>query len=338
MTAVSIPDLNMAIWDANEVIRPEVPITPALIIPKISEACKARIVLKVEAFGVTGAFKARGAQYAVETLLDEELANGVVTSSSGNHGKALARAARLRNIPAYIVVPNNAPQIKIDAIKKFGGEVHLCEPSDAARKAMSDEIQREKGAVFIPSSNHLKVIAGQGTIGIEILEQVPDCTTILVQIGGGGLASGIAVAAKHLNPSIKVIGVEPANADDFARSLAKGEIIYSDHYPDTIADGLKVGVSAIPFEILKESLDGIITVSEQEIANAMMYLYHEDIIVEPSGAVSFAAMLAKKIPQNEARGSTVVILSGSNFDTTRYPEITSLCDPQYAIYFENLRY
>lgn len=329
MTQTSIQDLNRMIWEANDVIRPEVPVTPMLIIPNISSDCELDVALKVEAFGVTGAFKARGAQFAVETLTDDELANGVVASSSGNHGKALANAAASRNTPAYIVVPNNAPAVKIAAIKKMGGEVFLCEPSDAARKAECERIQKEKGSVLIPSSNHIKIIAGQGTIGIEILDQLENCGTIVVQIGGGGLASGIAIAAKQLKPSIKVIGIEPENADDLARSLAKGEIIPSDTYPETIADGLKVGISPIPFEILKEVLDDVITVSERQIANAMMYLLRHEIEVEPSGAVSFAAVLANKIP-NDRSGSTVAILSGSNFDKSRYPEIISLCDPKYT--------
>jgi threonine dehydratase len=264
-----------------------------------------------------GAFKARGATNAVFLLTDAEAAKGVVTHSSGNHAAALARAARLRGIPAYIVMPSNSPQAKQAAVRRYGGDVVLCEPTLAARESTARQVMERTGAAFIHPYDDLRVMAGQGTTAIELLEDVPGLDVILCPVGGGGQLSGIAVAAKDIKPEVRVIGVEPAGADDAARSLKAGRIIPMLE-PRTIADGLKTSLGKRPFAEIVRLVDDIVTVREESIVQAMRQIWEVmKLLVEPSGAVSYAAVVEGRIAASDA--SIGIILSGGNLDLNRLP-------------------
>jgi threonine dehydratase len=264
-----------------------------------------------------GAFKARGATNAVLLLSAAEAASGVVTHSSGNHAAALARAAKLRGIPAYIVMPSNSPQAKQASVRRYGGEIILCEPTLAAREATAREVMQRTGASFIHPYDNLHVMAGQGTTAIELLEDVPDLDAILCPVGGGGQLSGIAVAAKAIRPEIRVIGVEPAAADDAARSLKAGRILPAGA-PVTIADGLKTSLGEKPFAEIQRLVDDIVTVREASIVQAMRLIWEVlKIIVEPSGAVSYAGVVEGTFKSPGARVG--IILSGGNLDLERLP-------------------
>ena len=230
-----------SIREAHARIRDKIHRTPVMTSEVLDGLAGNRLFFKCENLQKVGAFKARGATNAVFLLTDAEAAKGVVTHSSGNHAAALARAARLRGIPAYIVMPSNSPQAKQAAVRRYGGDVVLCEPTLAARESTARQVMERTGAVFIHPYDDLRVMAGQGTTAIELLEDVPGLDVILCPVGGGGQLSGIAVAAKDIKPGVRVIGVEPAGADDAARSLKAGHIIPMLE-PRTIADGLKTSL------------------------------------------------------------------------------------------------
>jgi len=291
--------------------------TPVMRSSTFDEGCGQRLYFKCENLQKTGAFKARGATNAVFSLSEDEARRGVVTHSSGNHAAALARAARLRGIPAHIVMPDNAPRAKQSAVRRYGGEVLLCEPTLAAREAAARQKQLETGAVLVHPYDDLRVIAGQGTTALEFLEQVPALDAIVCPVGGGGHLAGIAVAAKALNPRIRVIGAEPAGADDAARSLKSGRIEASVS-PKSIADGLLASLGKLGFAEIQLHVDDIITVSDPEIIAAMRSIWEVmKIIVEPSGAVGFAAAL-KLAPLRW--GLTIgVVLTGGNLDLDHLP-------------------
>jgi threonine dehydratase len=271
----------------------------------------ARIRFKAESFQKGGAFKFRGAINAVHSLGEEEASRGVATHSSGNHAQALALAAASRKIPAYIVMPENAPPVKIAAVREYGAQITFCEASLEARESTLAEIVSEHGAVFIHPSDDLRVIAGQGTALLELLEQQPDIEAVLVPVGGGGLASGCALAAALFHPQVAVYGVEPEQADDAYRSLTTGILVRPEH-PDTIADGLRTALGPNTFSILGRHLAGIVTVSEESIEKAMRLIWERmKLVVEPSGAVPLAGLLEKKLPQ--CKGKRIgIILSGGN--------------------------
>jgi threonine dehydratase len=277
----------------------------------------AQLFFKCENLQKTGAFKARGATNAVFALSDEQAQHGVATHSSGNHAAALARAARLRGIPAYIVMPNSAPAAKQASVRRFGGEIILCQPTLAAREATACEVVARTGAALVHPYDDLRVMAGQGTTALELLEQVPDLDLILCPVGGGGQLSGIAVAAKALNPSIRVIGVEPAGADDAARSFKAGQIIASVN-PKTIADGLLTSLGKAPFAEIERHVDDIVTVSDAAIVRAMRLIWEVmKLVVEPSGAVAYAALVEGAIRSPGLR--IALILSGGNLDLDTLP-------------------
>jgi threonine dehydratase len=312
------PGLTMqAIREAHARIRGMIHRTPVMTSNVLDELAGNRLFFKCENLQKVGAFKARGATNAVFLLTDEEAAKGVVTHSSGNHAAALARAARLRGIPAFIVMPNNSPQAKQAAVRRYGGDVVLCEPTLAARESTARQVMERTGAVFIHPYDDLRVMAGQGTTAIELLEDVPGLDLILCPVGGGGQLGGIAVAAKDLKPGLRVLGVEPAGADDASRSLKAGHIIPMLE-PRTIADGLKTSLGEKPFAEISRLVDDIVTVREESIVQAMRQIWEVmKLIVEPSGAVSYAAVVEKKIPAN---GSNIgIILSGGNLDLNRLP-------------------
>jgi threonine dehydratase len=312
------PALTMQmIREAHARIRDKIHRTPVMTSETLDGLAGNRLYFKCENLQKVGAFKARGATNAVFLLTDAEAAKGVVTHSSGNHAAALARAARLRGIPAYIVMPSNSPQAKQAAVRRYGGDVVLCEPTLAARESTARQVMERTGAIFIHPYDDLRVMAGQGTTAIELLEDVPGLDVILCPVGGGGQLSGIAVAAKDIKPAVRVIGVEPAGADDAARSLKAGHIIPMIE-PRTIADGLKTSLGQRPFAEIMRLVDDIVTVREESIVQAMRQIWEVmKLLVEPSGAVSYAAIVEGRIA---ASGANIgIILSGGNLDLNRLP-------------------
>ena len=291
--------------------------TPVLTSATLDALCGAQLFFKCENFQKIGAFKARGATNAVFTLTDAEAANGVATHSSGNHAAALARAARLRGIPAHIVMPSNAPKTKIESVRRNGGIIVFCEPTLVAREAACAKIIAETGARLVHPFDDYAVMAGQGTATLELLEQAPDLDLIIVPVGGGGLLCGTAVAAKGARPGIRVIAAEPAGADDAARSVAAGRLIPLEQAA-TIADGLRTSLSARTFPLIQQHVDGIVTVSEESIVAAMRRIWDVlKIIIEPSCAVPYAAILEQKIDVSGKRVG--IILTGGNVDLDALP-------------------
>ncbi len=303
---------------AHARIKPYIVRTPVLQSPALNEACGGRLFFKCENLQAAGAFKTRGACNAVFSLTDAESVGGVVTHSSGNHAAALARAAQLRGIPARIVMPVNAPKTKVHNVGSFGGWITFCEPNLTAREAACAKVAQETGAVIVHPFDDYRVMAGQGTATIELLEEVPNLDAILCPVGGGGLLCGTALAAKGISRSIKVFGVEPALADDVAQSFRSGKRV-SIPSPATIADGLRTnctGEKNLP--IIRQYADDILTVSEDSIIAAMRKLWEAlHLVVEPSAAVPFAAMLEGKFPI--AGRSIGLILTGGNVDLERLP-------------------
>jgi len=292
--------------------------TPVLTSDRLNEASGAELYFKCENFQQAGAFKARGATNAVFSLADHEAAHGVATHSSGNHAAALARAARLRGIAAHIVMPSNSSAAKIRAVEHFGGRITYCEPTSAAREATCARVIAETGATLIHPFLDERVIAGQGTVALELLEDVPALNAIVCPVGGGGLLAGTVITAKGMKPSLLVVAAEPAGADDFARSIAAGKRV-SDQPANTIADGLRTTVGELNFEIARAHIDRVVTVTETEIIAAMRMIWETmKIIVEPSAAVAYAPVFAGKI--REIAGQRVgIILSGGNVDLDALP-------------------
>jgi threonine dehydratase len=271
------------------------------------------LLLKPESLQPVGSFKLRGATHAVARLSAEQRARGVVTHSSGNHGQALAYAARAAGAPCTVVVPDGAPAVKVEQIRALGAEVVLVPPAD--RQVRAERIAAEEGRALVPPYDDRRIIAGQGTIGLEIVEDLPEVDVVLVPVGGGGLSSGVATAVKALRPAAAVIGVEPAYAADAQESLATGEVVAWDvaRTYRTSADGLRTNLSALTFAHLRERLDAIVTVTEEEIAAAMTRLVRDArLVVEPSGAVATAARMfrSSELPS----GRTVAVISGGNVD------------------------
>src|SRR6266508_285750 len=245
-----MPTTLADIYEAAQRIKPYIHRTPVLTNESLNEKVGAKVFLKCENFQKVGAFKFRGACNAVFSLSEEEAACGVSTHSSGNHAQALALAARLRGIPAYIVMPNNAPAVKKAAVAGYGGQITFCEPTLEARETTLAKVVEETGATVIHPYNDERVIAGQGTATLELLEDVPDLDVVIAPVGGGGLLSGTSIAATELKPGIRVIAGEPEMADDAYRSLKAGERLPSVK-PNTIADGLLTALGTITFPIVR---------------------------------------------------------------------------------------
>ena len=305
------------IEDARERIAGKVNITPVLTSSTLDGLSGARLFFKCENFQKGGAFKARGATNAVFSLSESVARRGVATHSSGNHAGALARAAALRGIRAYVVMPDNTPQAKRDAVARYGAEVTWCAPTQAARESTVRQVLAATGATLIHPYDDLLVMAGQATAAVELLSAVPDLEVLLCPVSGGGLLSGTAVAAKTLKPGIRVIGVEPAGADDAARSLHAGRIVPVDP-PNTIADGLRATVGERPFAEIRRLVEDITTVTDAAIVRAMRQLWEVmKIVVEPSGAVPYAALLDAP---PALRGRRIgIIISGGNLDLDHLP-------------------
>lgn len=298
-------------------IQPYIHRTPVLTSESLNQKVQAQVFLKCENLQKVGAFKFRGACNAVFSLSDEQARGGVCTHSSGNHAQALALAARLRGIPAYIVMPSTAPAVKKAAVAGYGGKITFCEPTLQAREAALAQVVAETGAEVVHPYNDERVIAGQGTAALELLEEVPDLEVILAPVGGGGLLSGTSLAATGIKPGIRVIAGEPELADDAYRSLQAGEILPSVK-PRTIADGLLTSLGTLTFPIVRQHVEQIVTVSEQGISDSMKFVWERlKIIIEPSAAVAVGVLWERKI---DLTGLKVgVILSGGNVDLEKLP-------------------
>ena len=306
---------------AHRRIAPYIHRTPVMTSHRIDALCGAQLVFKCENLQKVGAFKARGAFNAVLSLSEAEAARGVVTHSSGNHAAALALAARIRGVPAYIVMPSNAPQPKKDAVAGYGAQITFCEPTLAARETTAAEILERTGASFIHPYDNDAIIAGQATAAVELIEDAPGLDVILCPVGGGGLMAGTALAAKGLNSGAQVIAAEPAGADDAWRSFTTG-VLTPQTGPRTIADGLLTSLGERNFRIMMDHVDGVFTASEHMIVEAMRLIWQSmKLIVEPSAAVPLAALLEQR-PALDAK-RIGVILSGGNVDLDRLPWMRS---------------
>ena len=302
---------------AHELIRPYIHRTPVMTSQSINAMVGAQLFFKCENLQKVGAFKFRGACNSVFSLTDEEAANGVCTHSSGNHAAALALAARMRGIPAYIVMPSNAPDIKKKAVAGYGAQITFCEPTLAARESTLKQVAEQTGAKEIHPYNYFNVICGQGTAAKELIEETVGLDIVMAPVGGGGLLSGTALSAKAMLPHVKVIAAEPAGADDAFRSF-QSHTLEPSVAPKTIADGLLTSLGEITFTIIMNEVDQIVTVSEEKIVEAMRMVWERmKIIIEPSSAVPLAAILENKL---DVKGKRIgIILSGGNVDLGKLP-------------------
>ncbi|MDN5201758.1 pyridoxal-phosphate dependent enzyme [Fulvivirgaceae bacterium BMA10] len=312
----NIPDLSK-IEAAHKRISSFIHKTPVFTSSIINGIAGAEIFFKCENFQRVGAFKFRGACNAVLSLSEEERKKGVATHSSGNHAQGLALAAKLNNIPAYIVMPKNAPAVKKNAVLGYGAEVIDCEATLQSREDTLEHVVKEKGAYFVHPFNDYDIIAGQATASKELIEETGKLDVIMAPVGGGGLLSGTALTVNLLSPATKVVAGEPAGADDAYHSLKAGKIIPSTN-PNTIADGLLTSLGTKTFEIISKYVDEIIMVSDEEIINAMRLVWERmKIVIEPSAAVPFAALLKEK---EKFQGQRVgIIISGGNVDLGKLP-------------------
>jgi threonine dehydratase len=291
--------------------------TPVLSSRSLDAVAEATLFFKCENLQKIGAFKARGACNAVFSLDEDQAGRGVVTHSSGNHGAAVAWAAGRRGIPAWVVMPENSAQVKKAAVQGLGATVRFCAPTLEARDTICAALQAETGATLIHPYDDWCVIAGQGTAALELLEQVPDLDALITPVGGGGLLSGTAIAARGIKPSLGVYGAEPAGADDAWRSLRSGHIIPQTD-PRTIADGLRSSLGHKTFAVLSTCVDAIGTTSEEAIVRAMRLTWDKlKLVIEPSSAVPLAALLERKLPVAGRRVG--IVLSGGNVDLDRLP-------------------
>ncbi|MCK6555651.1 pyridoxal-phosphate dependent enzyme [Candidatus Binatia bacterium] len=305
--AVSIEDVRAAALR----IAPFAHRTPVATCATLDRLAGRRLFFKCEHLQKTGAFKFRGACNALQQLSDADAARGVVTHSSGNHAQALALAARLRGIPAHIVMPSNAAAVKRRAVEEYGGRVVVCEPTLSAREATAAAVLAETGGTFIAPYDDARVIAGQGTTAVELIEQVDDLDAIVAPIGGGGLVSGICIAAGD-HPRIRVFAAEPAGADDAARSMAVGRRL-PQVAPHTVADGLLTGLGELTWPIVRDRVEAVVTVSEAAILTALRLCWERaKLLIEPSAAVAFAAVCTPAFRALPGLTRVGVVLSGGN--------------------------
>ena len=297
---------------AHKSIKPYIHKTPVMTSQTINDLTGAEVFFKCENFQKMGAFKMRGGTYAVQCLTEEQKAKGVATHSSGNFAQAVALAAQIFGIKAYIIMPSNAPSVKKAAVKGYGAQVIECEPTLKAREAATEKIIEKTGASYLHPYNQIPVILGQGTACMELLEEIENLDYVFAPIGGGGLCAGTALAAHYFSDHTKVIGCEPFGADDAYLSLKKGQIVPQDN-PNTIADGLRTSLGDIAFPILQNYIEEIIRVTEQEIIDALrLHWERMKIVTEPSCAVPLAALVQRK---EDFRGKRIgIIISGGNVD------------------------
>jgi len=315
-----------SIAEAHKRIAPRVHRTPVLRSTTLDAMCGAELFFKCENLQKTGSFKIRGATNAIFSLTDAEAARGFVTPSSGNHGAAVACAAAWRGVPAWIVMPKNAPAAKVSGVEAYGGKITFCEPRITARNETAARIQAETGAALIHPYDDDRIIAGQATAAKELLEEVEALDALLAPVSGGGLLSGSALSAKHMRPGIQVYGCEPAKADDAYQSLRTGTLNLPES-SDTIADGLRASLAARTFAILQRHLSGIFLVSEEEIIGAMKLIWERlKVITEPSSAIALAPLLKPQVMESISSGVARmrrprigIILSGGNVDLRALP-------------------
>ena len=313
---MKIPDINTIRQAANR-IHNIIHHTPVMSSANLNQMVDAEIFFKCENFQKVGAFKFRGATNAVLSLSEEDADRGVATHSSGNHAAALTLAAKMRGVPAYIVMPKTSPQVKKDAVSGYGAKITFCEPTLLSRESTLEEVVKKTGATFIHPYNDYQIIAGQATAALELLEEIPNLDIVMTPVGGGGLLSGTALSVFYLSPSTKVIAAEPEGADDAYRSIKEGKIIPSVN-PKTIADGLLTSLGDRTFPIIQKYVEQIVTVSDEATIKSMRYIWERmKIIVEPSAAVPFGALLEKKIDLSGKRIG--IILSGGNVDLNNLP-------------------
>ncbi len=301
-------------------IAPWIHRTPVMRCAHLDALADRPLHFKCEIFQRTGSFKFRGACNAVMSLTDEQAKRGVVTHSSGNHAQALALAAKLRGIAAYVVMPHDSARTKVAAVEGYGGRVIYCEPTVAARAAAAQEVIAQTGGAFIPPYDHPMVIAGQGTIAIELLDQVKILDAIIVPLGGGGMISGITIAARALRPNIKIIGAEPETVGDAALSKRLGS-----RQPATgavtVADGLRTSLGDLTWPVVRDLVDSVVTVSEAEIKSALRLVYERmKVVIEPSAAVGIATALGVLRDRRDFQ-SAGVILCGGNIDLDSLSEL-----------------
>jgi threonine dehydratase len=316
-----------AILDAHARIAPRIHRTPVLTSASLDAMTGARVFFKCENLQKTGSFKIRGASNAILSLSEEEAARGIVTQSSGNHGAAVACAAAWRGVPAFIVMPKNAPRVKVRAIEAYGGKITFCEPKVSSRNEVCARIQSETGAVLVHPFDNDQIIAGQATAAKELLEEIPDLDAVFAPVSGGGLLSGTCLGAKGMRPGVLIFGCEPERADDAYRSLSSGTL-QSLESSDTIADGLRASLAPRTFAILRDNVERVLLASEEEIIAAMRTVWERmKIIIEPSSAVAIAPLLKSDAVASlglpaRADGAPAklgVIFSGGNVDLSALP-------------------
>ena len=298
---------------AHERIKPFAKRTPVLTSSTIDALTGARVHFKCENFQRMGAFKFRGAYNALSQLSPEQKRKGVVAFSSGNHAQAVALSGKLLGIPATIVMPTDAPKVKLEATRGYGAEVVMYNASNEDRQKIAERLAAERGLTVIPPFDHPHILAGQGTAAKELIEDAGPLDILLVPCGGGGLLSGCSIAAKHLSPRCRVIGVEPAAGDDGLRAFRSGKL-ETIQLPDTIADGARTtSLGKITFALIRQHVDDFLTVTDEELLQSMFFLWERmKIVVEPTGALAACALLRGKI---DAKGKKVgVVISGGNVD------------------------
>jgi threo-3-hydroxy-L-aspartate ammonia-lyase len=305
-------------------IRPAARVTPLLEVPWPTRDGNGRLLLKCENLQPMGAFKIRGAYNMLAQLPPEALQRGVITYSSGNHGQAVALAARTLGAPAVIVMPTTAPSIKVEGARAYGAEVTFAGTTSLDRKQRAEELARERRLTIVPPFDHSMIIAGQGTVGLEILEQCPDVGAVLVEVGGGGLSSGVSAAIKQRAPHIRVVGVEPEGAPKMKRSLEAGHVVTLDK-TSSIADGLlTVRPGDLTFEHVRAFIDEVVTVPDDEMVRAIGWLFRNArLVVEPSGAVTVAALMRNLGGIAPSSGPVVAIVSGGNVEPEQYARYIS---------------
>lgn len=311
------------IQEAHQRIAPRIHRTPVFRSATLDKLTGAELFFKCENLQKTGSFKIRGAANAIFSLSDAEASRGIVTHSSGNHAAAVSCAAAWRGVPAWIVMPENAPAVKIKAVEAYGGKITFCEPKVSARAEGAARIQAETGAVMIHPYDDDRIIAGQATAAKELLEDAGELDAILSPVSGGGLLSGTSLSARHIQPAIRIFGCEPAKADDAYRSLQTGTLQTLES-SDTIADGLRASLAPRTFAILRELLSGVLLVSEEEIIGAMALIWERlKLITEPSSAIALAPLLKPGAVQAlfpaKSRPKIGLILSGGNVDFRSLP-------------------
>ncbi|KAM7525741.1 hypothetical protein LguiA_015643 [Lonicera macranthoides] len=306
-----------SIREAQVRINPFIHVTPVVSSETLNSLAGRKLFFKCECFQKGGAFKFRGASNAIFSLDNDQAAKGVVTHSSGNHAAAVSLAAKLRGIPAYIVIPKNAPKCKVENVMRYGGQVIWSEPTMQSREENAMKVLQETGAVLVHPYNDRRIISGQGTISLELLKQAPQIDTIIVPISGGGLISGVALGAKSINPAIRVLAAEPRGANDAALSKAAGTIVTLPE-TNTIADGLRASLGHLTWPIVQDLVDDVIIVDDKEIIEAMRLCYEIlKVAVEPSGAIGLAAVLSDSFRKNTAWKDCHyigIVLSGGNVD------------------------